>query len=134
MRKALQCLDINIPFTETGGICTRIEIDAGTLIKEIGDIVIARRDMGTSYHLSVVIDDAEQEITHVVRGQDLFEATKIHVVLQKLLDLPTPTYHHHRLIRDAAGKRLAKRDDARAINLYRSEGRSPQDIRSMVGL
>ena len=90
--------------------------------------------MGTSYHLSVVLDDAEQEITHVVRGQDLFEATKIHVVLQRMLVLPTPIYHHHRLIRDKDGKRLAKRDDARAIRTYRDEGATPADIRRMAGL
>ena len=102
--------------------------------QHVGDIVLARKDMGTSYHLSVVLDDAAQGISHVVRGEDLFEATKIHVVLQKLLKLPTPTYHHHRLIRDEAGKRLAKRDDARALSLYRVEGATPQDIRRMVGL
>jgi glutamyl-Q tRNA(Asp) synthetase len=90
--------------------------------------------MGTSYHLSVVVDDAAQAVTHVVRGLDLFEATKIHVVLQALLGLPTPVYHHHRLIRDEAGKRLAKRDDARAISKYRNEGKTPEDIRCMVGL
>lgn len=112
----------------------RIVFTAEELIKTVGDIVIARRDMGTSYHLSVVVDDAAQEITHVVRGEDLFDATKIHVVLQRLLDLPTPTYHHHRLIRDDAGKRLAKRDDARAIHKYREDGASPEDIRRMVGL
>ncbi|MGJ8611095.1 MAG: glutamate--tRNA ligase family protein, partial [Octadecabacter sp.] len=87
-----------------------------------------------SYHLSVVLDDAEQGISHVVRGQDLFEATKIHVILQRLLGLSTPTYHHHALIRDENGKRLAKRDDARAISKYRADGASPDDIRSMVGL
>ncbi len=102
--------------------------------RQVGDIVLARRDMGTSYHLSVVIDDAAQGITHVVRGDDLFEATKIHVVLQKFLQLPTPTYHHHSLIRDNDGKRLAKRDDARAIAHYRRDGATPQDIRRMVGL
>jgi glutamyl-Q tRNA(Asp) synthetase len=90
--------------------------------------------MGSSYHLSVVVDDADQGITHVIRGQDLFEATAIHVVLQSLLDLPTPIYHHHRLIRDDTGKRLAKRDDARAIARYRAEGCTPADIRAMVGL
>ncbi|MBT5295816.1 MAG: tRNA glutamyl-Q(34) synthetase GluQRS, partial [Octadecabacter sp.] len=90
--------------------------------------------MGTSYHLSVVIDDAAQNITHVVRGQDLFEATKIHVILQRLLGLPTPTYHHHKLIRDENGKRLAKRDDARAISKYRADGCSPDDILKLVGL
>jgi glutamyl-Q tRNA(Asp) synthetase len=90
--------------------------------------------MGTSYHLSVVVDDAAQGITHVTRGADLFEATKIHVILQRLLDLPTPIYHHHRLIRDETGKRLAKRDDARAIRSYREDGACPGDIRRLVGL
>lgn len=100
----------------------------------IGDIVLARRDMGTSYHLAVVLDDAEQGMTHVVRGQDLFEATKIHAILQRLLGLPTPIYHHHRLIRDEQGKRLAKRDDARAIQTYRGAGATPADIRQMIDL
>ena len=101
---------------------------------EVGDFVIARRDMGTSYHLSVVLDDAAQGVTHVVRGADLSEATRIHVFLQRLLNLPTPIYHHHRLIRDDHGKRLAKRDDARALSKYRAEGATPADIRRMVGL
>ncbi|MGJ5620790.1 tRNA glutamyl-Q(34) synthetase GluQRS [Sulfitobacter sp. MF3-043] len=134
MRKAVECFDNNVYFTETGHRHGDIRVDADTLILEIGDIVLSRRDMGTSYHLSVVLDDAAQGISNVVRGEDLFEATKIHVVLQKLLGLPTPTYHHHCLIRDAAGKRLAKRDDARAISLYRSEGKTPEDIRFMVEL
>lgn len=99
-----------------------------------GDIVLSRRDFLGSYHLSVVLDDAAQGVTHVVRGQDLFDATPIHVALQRLLDLPTLTYHHHALIRDENGKRLAKRDDARAIRTYRDEGATPQDIRKMVGL
>jgi glutamyl-Q tRNA(Asp) synthetase len=80
------------------------------------------------------VDDAAQGITNVIRGEDLSEATRIHVLLQRLLGLPTPIYHHHRLIRDAAGKRLAKRDDARAIATYRAEGATPDDIRRMVGL
>src|SRR5690606_37707536 len=109
--------------------CTPSEMETG-----VGDIVLARRDMGTSYHLSVVLDDAAQGITHVVRGVDLFEATKIHIVLQMLMKLPTPVYHHHRLIRDDAGKRLAKRDDARALSKYRADGATPSDIRRMVGL
>ena len=103
-------------------------------VATIGDVVLARRDMGTSYHLSVVVDDAAQGVTDVVRGEDLAEATPIHVLLQRLLDLPTPTYHHHRLIRDDTGKRLAKRDDARAIATYRAEGATPSDIRRMVSL
>lgn len=125
-------------FHETGhgpnGETGVIEFTAQEAIESIGDIVLARRDMGTSYHLSVVLDDATQGITHVVRGQDLFEATKIHIILQCLMGLPTPTYHHHPLIRDDIGKRLAKRDDARAIAKYRAEGASPSDIRAMVGL
>ncbi|CUJ95924.1 Glutamate--tRNA ligase [Ruegeria denitrificans] len=118
------------PNGETG----TITFSLSELTDTIGDVVLSRRDMGTSYHLSVVLDDAEQGITHVVRGQDLFEATRIHVVLQVLLGLPTPQYLHHRLIRDDTGKRLAKRDDARAILKYRAEGASPADIRATVGL
>ncbi|MBM1218902.1 tRNA glutamyl-Q(34) synthetase GluQRS [Ponticoccus sp. SC2-23] len=109
-------------------------IDPQTLIEGAGDVVLARRDFGTSYHLSVVLDDAHQGVTHVVRGQDLFEATAIHVVLQALLDLPVPRYHHHRLIRDETGRRLAKRDDARAIRLYREDGKTPAELREMLGL
>ena len=100
----------------------------------IGDVVLARRGMGTSYHLSVVIDDAAQGITLVSRGRDLFESTWIHVLLQRLLDLPTPDYHHHRLIRDDRGKRLAKRDDARSLRELRARGATPADIRARVGL
>ena len=81
-----------------------------------------------------MLDDAAQGVSDVIRGADLFEATQIHVLLQELLALPRPRYHHHRLIRDATGKRLAKRDDARAIAKYRAEGASPNDIRAMVGL
>lgn len=132
MAKACEHLAPFFPlfFTDNG----RHPITAKELLQNVGDIVLARRDMGTSYHLSVVLDDATQGITDVVRGQDLFDATKIHVLLQVLLGLPTPIYHHHRLIRDQAGKRLAKRDDARAIAKYRADGATPADIRAMVGL
>jgi len=124
-----------LAFTETGGSTIRfVPVAAETAQEGIGDIVLARRDMGTSYHLSAVLDDADQRVTHVVRGADLFAATAIHVILQRLLDLPTPVYHHHRLIRDADGKRLAKRDDARAIARYRDDGVSPAQIREIVGL
>lgn len=112
----------------------QVVVTSTQLIQNIGDVVLARRDMGTSYHLSVVLDDAAQGVTDVVRGADLFDATAIHVVLQKRLGLPTPRYHHHRLIRDETGKRLAKRDDARSILTYRQDGASPDDIRRMVGL
>lgn len=100
----------------------------------IGDILIARQNMGTSYHLSVVVDDAYQMVTHITRGQDLADATPIHHYLQKLLGFHRPIYHHHRLIRDKTGKRLAKRDDARALKKYRAEGATPQDIRHLLGL
>jgi glutamyl-Q tRNA(Asp) synthetase len=125
-------------FRETGhgphGETGLITFTAAEAVANIGDIVLARKDFGTSYHLSVVLDDAAQGVTHVVRGEDLFEATKIHVILQWLLQKPMPTYHHHRLIRDDQGKRLAKRDDARALARFRAEGASPADIRRMVGL
>ncbi|MFQ1700820.1 tRNA glutamyl-Q(34) synthetase GluQRS [Loktanella agnita] len=111
-----------------------IEFTPDHMINQVGDVVLSRLNMGTSYHLSVVVDDAAQGITDVVRGADLAEATPIHALLQKLLGLPTPIYHHHRLIRDEAGKRLAKRDDARAISKYRAEGATPNDIRRLVGL
>ncbi|CUH82144.1 Glutamate--tRNA ligase [Tritonibacter multivorans] len=124
-----------VNFTEEGeGLAGRYEISAEQLLTEVGDIILVRRNMGSSYHLSVVVDDADQGITHVTRGADLFEATQVHVLLQKLLALPTPVYHHHPLIRDEAGKRLAKRDDARAIAKFRDDGASPKDIREMVGL
>jgi len=125
-------------FTETGagpgGQTGSVTFTADDLTRGVGDVVLARRDMGTSYHLSVVVDDAAQGITHVTRGRDLFEATQIHVLLQRLLGLPTPVYHHHRLIRDENGKRLAKRDDARAIRTYREDGATPHDIRRILGL
>jgi glutamyl-Q tRNA(Asp) synthetase len=122
-------------FTETAAkLRGPIFTDRDNYVALIGDIVLARRDFGTSYHLSVVLDDADQGVTHVIRGEDLFEATRIHVLLQRLLGLPTPIYHHHPLIRDDHGKRLAKRDDARALSKYRAEGATPADIRRMVGL
>lgn len=123
-----------IGFIESGTKAGSWRYDAAHMIENIGDIVLARRDIGTSYHIAVVVDDAAQGITEVTRGEDLFEATAIHVVLQRLLGLPTPAYHHHRLIRDAQGKRLAKRDEARALAKYRAEGATALDIRRMVGL
>jgi len=135
LEAALQLLDPGrLTFTETGperGGVHRVSV--GHLRARVGDVVLARRDIGAAaYHLCVVVDDALQGITDVTRGMDLFEATEIHVVLQRLLNLPTPSYHHHRLIRDANGKRLAKRDDARALSKYRADGATPEDIRRMV--
>lgn len=134
MEKAVRAAGLR-SFAETGPEFQGAHaLDPDALISGVGDIILVRRNMGSSYHLSVVMDDADQGITHAVRGADLFEATQIHVLLQCLLDLPTPIYHHHHLIRDENGKRLAKRDDARAIAKYRAEGATPQDIREMVGL
>ena len=100
----------------------------------MGDVILARKDIATSYHLSVVLDDADQNITHVIRGKDLFASTWIHVLLQKLLGFKTPYYDHHRLITDENGKRLAKTDKSRALSKFRADGCSPADIREMVGL
>lgn len=134
MEKAISAVEVR-GFSESGPEFNgTYELDPEQLLSAVGDIILVRRNMGSSYHLSVVVDDADQGITHAVRGADLFEATQIHVLLQALLGLPTPEYHHHRLIRDETGKRLAKRDDARAIAKYRAEGARPQDIREMVGL
>jgi glutamyl-Q tRNA(Asp) synthetase len=122
-------------FTETGPSHSGTHtIDPKDMASTIGDVVLSRRNMAAAYHLAVVLDDVATNVTHVIRGEDLFDATRIHVVLQSLLGLPTPSYHHHGLIRDDAGKRLAKRVDARAIAKYRADGASPQDIRAMVGL
>jgi glutamyl-Q tRNA(Asp) synthetase len=123
-----------VSYSETGTDPGPRFADQSQLIHSIGDVVLARRDIGTSYHLAVVVDDAAQGITLVTRGQDMEAATRVHVLLRRLLNLPTPSYHHHRLIRDDQGRRLAKRDDARALSRYRAEGATPPDIRRMVGL
>lgn len=93
-----------------------------------GDVVLARKDSGTSYHLACVVDDARQGVTHVVRGQDLAAATDIHRVLQILLDLPEPAYHHHRLITDHDGRKFSKRSQDTALRALRDKGLSPADI------
>ena len=138
MARAVETLASPLRFIETGagpeGQNGLQAIEPEHLVQHVGDVVLARRDMGTSYHMAVVCDDAAQGVTHVTRGADLFEATQIHVLLQHLLGLPVPVYHHHRLIRDASGKRLAKRDDARAISTYRAEGLTPLQLRALIGL
>ena len=112
-----------------------IEIDADLAKATIGDVVLSRKGEDiVSYFLASAFDDADQAISHVIRGEDLFRFTPIQVILQGLLDLPTPAYYHHELIRDPSGHRLAKRDDARAIRKYRQDGISPAEIRAMVGL
>lgn len=122
-------------FTETGPAHAGLhEVTAEHLLSHVGDPVLARPGMAASYHFAVILDDAETGVTHVIRGEDLFEATFLQRFMQWELGLRPPVYHHHRLIRDESGKRLAKRDDARAISTYRAEGATPGDIRRMVGL
>lgn len=97
-----------------------------------GDVVLARRDAGVAYHLAVVVDDALQAITHVIRGADLFEAAHVQRLLQTLLGLPAPTYRHHPLILDEAGERLAKRRGSQTLADLRAAGVSPAEVRDRV--
>jgi glutamyl-Q tRNA(Asp) synthetase len=114
------------PDGETGAVAARPQL--------WGDVVLTRKETPTSYHLAVVLDDARQGVTHVVRGQDLFWATGVHRLLQALLDLPAPMYHHHRLILDLEGRKLSKSTRATALRALREGGASPADIRRMIGL
>lgn len=109
----------------------------GTIVADprpLGDVVLARKDAPASYHLAVVVDDAAQGVTLVTRGEDLFAATHLHRLLIALLGLPVPLWRHHGLVRDAAGRRLAKRDGARSLRALRESGASPADIRRAIGL
>jgi glutamyl-Q tRNA(Asp) synthetase len=101
--------------------------------QRFGDVVLARKDTPTSYHLSVTVDDAIQGVTLVTRGVDLFEATHVHRLLQTLLDLPTPEYLHHRLLLDREGKRFAKRDRALTLQDLRQSGQEPAAVRRLAG-
>ena len=98
-----------------------------------GDVILARKGLGVAYHLAVVVDDALQGITHVVRGEDLFDATHIQRLLQALLDLPTPIYRHHRLLLGPDGKRFAKRDRAETLKAIRAQGISAEALRAQLG-
>lgn len=98
-----------------------------------GDIIIARKDIGTSYHLAVTLDDAAQGVTLVTRGEDLIDSTPVHRVLQALLDLPVPEWAHHGLLTDAEGNRLAKRDRSHGIRHLREAGYTPAEVRTMAG-
>lgn len=97
-----------------------------------GDVILARKDFPASYHLCVVVDDAAQGVTHVTRGADLFDSTHIHRALQGVLGLPVPQYCHHALLRDNAGKRLAKRDGARSIASLRDAGYTPEQVKASL--
>jgi len=99
-----------------------------------GDVILARKETPTSYHLAVVIDDALQGVTDVVRGQDLFWSTSVHRLLQALLGLPQPAYRHHRVMLDAAGRKLSKSTEATGLRELRRQGATSADIRRLVGL
>jgi glutamyl-Q tRNA(Asp) synthetase len=114
------------PAGETGAVAARPEA--------WGDVILGRKETPTSYHLSVVIDDALQGVTDVVRGQDLFWSTSVHRLLQRLLGLPQPRYRHHPLIRDDAGRKLSKSSAATGLRQLRSQGATPADIRRLAGL
>lgn len=128
MKKALKLMEAPLTFTEL----SRGEITADPSI--FGDVVLARKDTPASYHLAVVVDDALQGITLVTRGEDLLSATHLHRLLQHLLGLPMPRWHHHRLMTDETGKRLAKRDDARSLLSLRQAGWTPDRVRETIGL
>lgn len=108
----------------------RIAVDAN----HAGDVVLARKDVGVAYHLAVVVDDARQGVTEVVRGQDLFEATHVQRVLQSALGLPAPRYRHHRLVLGPDGRRLAKREAGDTLRAMRARGVDPQALRRELGL
>jgi glutamyl-Q tRNA(Asp) synthetase len=99
-----------------------------------GDVIIARKETPTSYHLAVVVDDALQGVTEVVRGQDLFWSTSVHRLLQQLLGLPHPAYRHHRLIRDTSEQKLSKSTDATGLRELRARGVTPAEVRHRIGL
>ena len=111
-----------------------VEFGAQVAKPEIfGDVIIARKDIPTSYHLSVVVDDAIQGVTTVTRGNDLFSTTHLHRLLQELLDLPIPVYRHHKVLTSENGKRLAKRDKSVTLQSLRESGAKPKDIFTMLG-
>jgi len=123
--KALSLIQGPLYFREKG---QEIKAEPASL----GDVVIARKDIMTSYHLSVVVDDHLQGITHVIRGEDLLHATHIHRLLQEVLGLPVPKYHHHGLLTGPDGKRFAKRDRALTLKALRQEGKTPADVIALI--
>jgi len=120
-----------LAFTESGSTVT---VDPDRLRAEIGDVVLARKDVPASYHLAVVHDDALQGVTTVIRGDDLAFATPLHRLLQTLLGLPAPAYRHHGLVTDADGRRFAKRDGAVTLRALRATGVTPPEIRARLGV
>ena len=128
-------LHMDAAVSRTGAISWR-DLDRGTITGEParhGDIILARKDIPTSYHLAVAVDDALQGVTLVTRGEDLAEVTDIHRLLQLLLGLQTPRYRHHRLLTDASGRRYAKRDRSLTIRALRAAGVTPDEVKAMAG-
>jgi glutamyl-Q tRNA(Asp) synthetase len=123
--------DVPLTFTEIGDDGTRLTVVAQP--QRWGDAVIVRKEVPASYHLSVVVDDARQGVTHVTRGQDLYEATDLQRLLQELLDLPEPLYSHHRVIRWADGRKLSKTNRDMGLRVLRAEGATAEDIRRVIG-
>ncbi|WP_248448865.1 tRNA glutamyl-Q(34) synthetase GluQRS [Sinorhizobium meliloti] len=132
MGEAVRCAGEPLTWRETGlsqsGEAASIVADPAAW----GDVILSRSDAPSSYHLSVVVDDALQGITHVVRGRDLYHATSVHRLLQRLLDLPQPVYHHHRLVLGPDGRKLSKSDSDTGIAAFRAAGHRPADVRAMV--
>ena len=125
---ARRAIDLTGPLVFEDQIKGRLDVDPLLL----GDVILARKDIATSYHLAVVTDDHFQSVTDVTRGEDLLSSTHVHRILQSLLGLAVPVYHHHRLIVDEAGKRLAKRDDALSLATLRDQGKKREDILAML--
>ncbi|WP_029617368.1 tRNA glutamyl-Q(34) synthetase GluQRS [Pseudorhizobium marinum] len=131
MEKAIAKVNRQLTWQETvDGTPTIVVADPAAW----GDVILSRSDAPSSYHLSVTMDDAEQGITHVVRGRDLFQATAVHRLLQELLGLPQPLYHHHRLILDEDGRKLSKSEKSTGLQALREAGASAADIRRRIGL
>jgi glutamyl-Q tRNA(Asp) synthetase len=121
-----------LSFVEVDADGTRRMVEARP--ERWGDAVIVRKDVATSYHLAVVVDDAWQGVSHVTRGRDLFAATDLQRLLQLLLGLPEPLYHHHRLIVDGSGRKLAKSAGDTSLRLLRERGVGADDVRRLVRL
>ncbi len=123
-----------LTFTETGAGPQGQSGSIAAAPQVWGDVVLARKEIPASYHLCVVMDDAKQGVSHIVRGQDLFWATSVHRLIQALLGLPVPAYHHHRLILDEHARKLSKSTQATSLRALRAGGATPADIRGLVGL
>jgi glutamyl-Q tRNA(Asp) synthetase len=123
---------------KNNGPLSYLEVSSGTPVdtpvdaRLYGDVIVARKDVPTSYHLAVTLDDAAQQVTQVTRGQDLQAATAVHRVLQTVLDLPVPTYFHHQLIRDVSGRRLSKQAGDHGFRDLRQQGLSLDDVMALL--